>query len=92
MLYLLHRAAKLRKINRLNGPSTIHENSTWLNQSIQSVMNVCCESGMQLKSTLKVLQISFRPFKKYGIPSTLKFLTLSLTHAQTLSLAVHNRR
>ena len=36
------RVAKLRKINSLNGPSNMHENSTWLSQSLQSKVLVFC--------------------------------------------------
>ena len=35
------------KINHLNGPSPIHDTSTWLSQSIQSIRHVCCRLGMQ---------------------------------------------
>ena len=35
------RGAKWMKINQLNGPSHIHDTSTWLSQSIQSITHVC---------------------------------------------------
>ena len=41
------RGAKWMKINQLNGPSPIHDTSTWLSQSIQSIRHVCCRLGMQ---------------------------------------------
>ena len=41
------RRAKWMKINRLNGPSPMHDPLTWLNQSIQSIVHVCCWLGMQ---------------------------------------------
>ena len=41
------RGAKWMKINRLNGPSLIHDTTTWLNQSIHSIRRVCCWLGMQ---------------------------------------------
>ena len=58
------RVAKLRKINRLNGPYTIHENSKWLKQSIQSITRLLL-SGYAKKSPLKVFQVSYPE-----IPST----------------------
>ena len=41
------RGAKWMKINQLNGPSPIHDTSTWLSQSIQSITHVCYRLGMQ---------------------------------------------
>ena len=41
------RGAKWMKINQLNGPFAIHDTSTWLNQSIQTISHVCCPLGMQ---------------------------------------------
>ena len=78
------RGAKWTKTNKLNGPSRIHDTSTWLSQSIQSIRHVCCRLGMQKKSPLKVLQNSFRPLR---FPVD-KCFPASLTHAQTLPLAV----
>ena len=54
------RGAKWMKINQLNGPSPIHDTSTWLSQSIQSITHVCCACK---KISLKVLQDSFRPLR-----------------------------
>ena len=56
------RGAKWMKINQLNGPSPIHDTSTWLSQSIQSIIHVCYWLDMQ-KSPLKVLQDSLRPLR-----------------------------
>ena len=44
------RGAKWTKINQLNGPSPIHDTSTRLSQSIQSIRHVCCWLGMQKNS------------------------------------------
>ena len=41
------RGAKWMKINQLNGPSPIHDTSTWLSQSMQSIIHVCYRLGMQ---------------------------------------------
>ena len=41
------RGAKWMKINQLNGPSPIHDTSTWLSQSIQSIIHVCYWLDMQ---------------------------------------------
>ena len=46
------RGAKWMKINQLNGPFAIHDTSTWLNQSIQTISHVCCSLGIQ-KISLK---------------------------------------
>ena len=43
------RGAKGMKINQLNGPFAIHDTSTWLNQSIQTISHVCCALGMPKK-------------------------------------------
>ena len=82
------RGAKWMKINQLNGPSPIHYTSTRLSQSIQSIRHVCCWLGMQKKSPLKVLQNSFRPLE---FPVS-KCFPVSLTHAQTLPLAVRKHQ
>ena len=75
------RGAKWMKINQLNGPSSIHDTSTWLSQSIQSITHVCWACK---KIFLKVLQESFRPLR---FPVN-KCFPERLTHAQTLPLAV----
>ena len=69
------------KINQLNGPSPIHDTSTWLSQSIQSITHVCWACK---KISLKVLQDSFRPLR---FPVN-KCFPASMTHAQTIPLAV----
>ena len=77
------RGAKWMKINQLNGPSPIHDTSTWLSQSIQSIIRLLL-TGYAKKSPLKVLQDSFRPLR---FPVN-KCFPARLTHAQTLPLAV----
>ena len=74
------RGAKWMKINQLNGPSPIHDTSTWLSQSIQSITHVCWACK---KISLKVLQDSFRPLR---FPVN-KCFPANLTHGQTLPLA-----
>ena len=61
------RGAKWMKINRLNGPSLIHDTSTWLNQSIQSIRYVCCWLGMQKNLPWKCFRTAFG---HYDFPST----------------------
>ena len=61
------RGAKWTKMNQLNGPSPIHDTSTWLSRSIQSIRHVCCCLGMQKNLPWKC----FRPaFGHYNFPST----------------------
>ena len=55
------------KINQLNGPSPIHDTSTWLNQSIQSIISVRCLLGMQKNLPWKCFRTAFR---HYDLPST----------------------
>ena len=61
------RGAKWMKINRLNGPSLIHDTSTWLNQSIHSIRHVCCWLGMQKNLPWKCFRTAFG---HYDFPST----------------------
>ena len=61
------RGAKWTKINHLNGPSPIHDTSTWLSQSIQSIRHVCCRLGMQKNLPWKCLRTAFG---HYDFPST----------------------
>ena len=60
------RGAKWMKINQLNGPSAIHNTSTWLNQSIQSIRYVCCWLGMQKNLPWKCFTTAFG---HYDFPS-----------------------
>ena len=60
------RGAKWTKINQLNGPSPIHDTSTWLSQSIQSIRNVCCWLGMQKNLPWKCFR---KAFGHYDFPS-----------------------
>ena len=53
------RGAKWMKINQLNGPSPIHDTSTWLSQSIQSIRNVCCWLDMQKNLPWKCFRTAF---------------------------------
>ena len=78
------RGAKWMKINQLNGPSPIHDTSTWLSQSIQAIRHVCCWLGMQKNFSWKYFRTAFG---HYEFPVNKCFRT-SLTHAQTLLLAV----
>ena len=61
------RGAKWMKINHLNGPSPIHDTSTWLSQSIQSIRHVCCRLGMQKNLPWKCFRTAFG---HYDFPST----------------------
>ena len=61
------RGAKWTKINQLNGPSPIHDTSTWLSQSIQSIRNVCCWLDMQKNLPWKCFRTAFG---HYDFPST----------------------
>ena len=61
------RGAKWTKINQLNGPSPIHNTSTWLNQSIQSIRHVCCWLGMQKNLPWKCFRTACA---HYDFPST----------------------
>ena len=61
------RGAKWTKINHLNGPSPIHDTSTWLSQSIQSIRHVCCRLGMQKNLLWKCFRTAFG---HYDFPST----------------------
>ena len=61
------RRAKWVKINQLNGPSPIHDTSTWLSQSIQSIRHVCCRLGMQKNLPWKCFRTAFG---HYDFPST----------------------
>ena len=61
------RGAKWIKINQLNGPSPIHDTSTWLSQSIQSIRHVCCWLGMQKILPWKCYRTAFG---HYDFPST----------------------
>ena len=79
------RGAKWMKINQLNGPSPIHDTSTWLSQSIQSIRHVCCWLGMQKNLPWKCFGTAFR---HYDLPSVTVSKLVSLTHAQTLPLGV----
>ena len=53
------RGAKWMKINQLNGPSPIHDTSTWLSQSIQSIIHVCYWLGMQKNLPWKCFRTAF---------------------------------
>ena len=53
------RGAKWMKINQLNGPSPIHDTSTWLSQSIQSITHVCYRLGMQKNLPWKCFRTAF---------------------------------
>ena len=53
------RGAKWMKINQLNGPSPIHDTSTWLNQSIQSIIHVCYWLDMQKNLPWKCFTTAF---------------------------------
>ena len=53
------RGAKWMKINQLNGPSPIHDTSTWLSQSIQSIIHVCHWLGMQKNLPWKRFRTAF---------------------------------
>ena len=53
------RGAKWMKINQLNGPSPIHDTSTWLSQSIQSITHVCYWLGMQKNLPWKCFWTAF---------------------------------
>ena len=75
------RGAKWMKINRLNGPSLIHDTSTWLNQSIQSIRYVCCWLDMPKNLPWKCFRSAFGHYVNKCFPA-------SVTHAQTLPLAV----
>ena len=61
------RGAKWMKINQLNGPSPIHDTSTWLSQSIQSIRHVCCRLGMQKNLPWKCFRTAFG---HYDFPTT----------------------
>ena len=61
------RGAKWMKINHLNGPSPIHDTSTWLSQSIQCIRHVCCRLGMQKHLPWKCFRTAFG---HYDFPST----------------------
>ena len=61
------RGAKWTKIKNLNGPSPIHDTSTWLSQSIQSIRHVCCRLGMQKNLPWKGFRTAFG---HYDFPST----------------------
>ena len=53
------RGAKWIKINQLNGPSPIHDTSTWLSQSMQSIIHVCYWLGMQKNLPWKCFRTAF---------------------------------
>ena len=53
------RGAKWMKINHLNGPSPIHDTSTWLSQSIQSIIHVCYWLDMQKNLPWKCFRTAF---------------------------------
>ena len=74
------RGAKWMKINQLNGPSPIHDTSTWLSQSIQSIIHVCYWLDMQ--------KISLESASGQLSAITICCQQASFTHAQTLPLAV----
>ena len=61
------RGAKWTKINHLNGPSPMHDTSTWLSQSIQSIRHVCCRLGMQKNLPWKCFRTAFG---HYDFPSS----------------------
>ena len=61
------RGAKWMKINQLNGPSPIHDTSTWLSQSIQSIIHVCYWLDMQKNLPWKCFR---RAFGYYDFRST----------------------
>ena len=61
------RGAKWTKINHLNGPSPIHDTSSWLSQSIQSIRHVCCRLGMQKNLPWKCFRTAFG---HYDFPTT----------------------
>ena len=61
------RGAKWTKINHLNGPSPIHDTSTWLRQSIQTIRHVCCRLGMPKNLSWKCFRTAFG---HYDFPST----------------------
>ena len=69
------RGAKWMKINQLNGPSPIHDTSTWLNQSIQSIRHVCCRLGTQKNLPWKCFRTAF---DHYDLLSTSKLHHLLL--------------
>ena len=53
------RGAKWMKINQLNGPFPIHDTSTWLSQSIQSIIYVYYWLGMQKSLPWKCFRTAF---------------------------------
>ena len=53
------RGAKWMKFNQLNGPSPIHDTSTWLSQSIQSIRHVCYWLDMQKNLPWKCFRTAF---------------------------------
>ena len=53
------RGAKWMKINQLNGPSLIHDTSTWLSQSIQSIIRVFYWLDMQKNLPWKCFRTAF---------------------------------
>ena len=53
------RGAKWMKINQLNGPSPIHDTSTWLSQSIQPIIQVCYWLDMQKNLPWKSFRTAF---------------------------------
>ena len=54
-------------LNQLNGPSPIHDTSTRLSQSIQSIRHVCCWLGMQKTLPWKCFRTAFG---HYNFPSS----------------------
>ena len=53
------RGAKWTKINHLNGPSPIHDTSTWLSQSIQPIIQACYWLDMQKNLPWKSFRTAF---------------------------------
>ena len=53
------RGAKWMKINQLNGPSPIHDTSTWLSQSIQSIIRIFYWLDMQKNLPWKCFRTAF---------------------------------
>ena len=57
------KVAKLGKINRLNGPATMHENSTWLTRSPIYSTRLLLSRNAKKSPLLKVLQVSSLPLQ-----------------------------
>ena len=56
------RVAERRKINSLNGPSNMHENWTWLSQSLQWKVHVFCWVGMPKNLPWKCFRTALRHY------------------------------